>query len=71
MGHFEPYAGIGMGVFFVEDGETIGPNTQVGLRYLVTKNVSVFGEWKYNRASFDFADYSAHIFAVGLGYHIN
>lgn len=92
MGQFEPYAGVGMGVFFarIKDGETgesssstnVGLNTQVGLRYLVTQNVSLFGEWKYNRASFDFSessptqatgglkgDYSAHILAFGLGYH--
>lgn len=65
-GQLEPYAGVGMGVFFarIKDGETggssssttVGLNTQVGLRYLVTQNVSLFGEWKYNRASFDFAE---------------
>ena len=92
MGQFEPYAGIGMGVFFANltdgaSGESssstnVGLNTQLGLRYLVTKNVSLFGEWKYNRASFDFSessptqatggfkgDYSAHFLAFGLGYH--
>jgi len=92
MGQFEPYAGVGMGVFFanVKDGASgesssstaVGLNTQLGLRYLVTKNVSLFGEWKYNRASFNFSDssptqatgglkgdYSANIFAFGLGYH--
>ena len=87
----EPYAGVGIGVFFARlkdggSGETssdtsVGLNTQLGLRYLVTKNVSVFGEWKYNRASFNFSpsptqatggvkgDYSAHILAFGVGYH--
>jgi len=92
MGQFEPYAGVGMGVFFANltdgaSGEsssstTVGLNTQLGLRYLVTKNVSLFGEWKYNRASFNFSessptqatgglkgDYSANIFAAGVGYH--
>lgn len=92
MGQLEPYAGVGMGVFFarIKDGETgesssstnVGLNTQLGLRYLVTKNMSLFGEWKYNRASFDFSessptqaaggfkgDYSAHILAFGVGYH--
>ena len=68
MGQFEPYAGIGMGVFFANltdgaSGESssstnVGLNTQVGLRYLVTRNVSLFGEWKYNRASFDFSESS-------------
>jgi opacity protein-like surface antigen len=92
MGQFEPYAGIGMGVFFanLKDGASgesssstnVGLNTQLGLRYLVTKNLSVFGEWKYNRASFNFSessptqatggfkgDYSANILAFGVGYH--
>jgi opacity protein-like surface antigen len=92
MGQFEPYAGVGMGVFFANvtnsgTGESssstnVGLNTQLGLRYLVTKNVSLFGEWKYNRASFNFSpssptqstggvkgDYSAHILAFGIGYH--
>jgi opacity protein-like surface antigen len=62
----------------------VGLNTQVGLRYLVTKSVSLFGEWKYNRASFNFAessptqatggfngDYAAHLLAFGVGYHFN
>jgi opacity protein-like surface antigen len=92
MGQFEPYAGIGMGVFFanITDGASgesssstnVGLNTQLGLRYKVTQNLAVFGEWKYNRASFDFSessptqatggfkgDYSAHILAFGVGYH--
>jgi opacity protein-like surface antigen len=92
MGQFEPYAGVGMGVFFanIKDGGSgesssstnVGLNTQLGLRYLVTKHVSLFGEWKYNRASFNFSsssptqetggikgDYSAHILAFGVGYH--
>ena len=52
MGQFEPYAGVGMGVFFanIKDGQTgesssstnVDLNTQVGLRYLVTENVSLF-----------------------------
>ena len=92
MGQFEPYAGVGMGVFFANvteavNGESssstaVGLNTQLGLRYLVTKNMSLFGEWKYNRASFNFSpssptqatggvkgDYSANILAFGVGYH--
>jgi hypothetical protein len=48
----------------------------------VTKDLALFGEWKYNRASFNFSqstptqatggikgDYSAHILAFGIGYH--
>ena len=91
-GQFEPYAGVGMGVYFsrIHDGQSgesssdtsVGLNTQLGARYLVTKNLSVFGEWKYNRAHFNFSDstptaatggfkgdYSANVFAFGVGYH--
>lgn len=90
MGQFEPYAGVGMGVFFANvteavNGESssstaVGLNTRLGLRYLVTKNMSLFGEWKYSRASFNFSpssptqatggvkgDYSANILAFGVG----
>jgi opacity protein-like surface antigen len=92
MGQFEPYAGIGLGLFFaqIKDGQTgesssstkPGLNTQLGARYFATKNLALFGEWKYSRASFDFSqsnptqatggikgDYSAHIFAFGVSYH--
>ena len=91
-GQFEPYAGVGMGVFFarLRDGQSgesssstkVGLNTQLGVRCLVTTNLAVFVEWKYNRASFDFSestptaatggfkgDYSANLFALGVGYH--
>jgi opacity protein-like surface antigen len=55
MGPFEPYAGVGLGLFFAhvkesQTGESSsstrpGLNTQLGARYLVTKNVALFGEW--------------------------
>lgn len=93
MGNFEPYAGIGPGIFFASYGApngaggmsnasdtSIGLNTQLGLRYRLTDHVALFGEWKYNSASMKFdratlpgtnieGQYSAHILAVGLGYH--
>lgn len=61
-GSFEPYAGVGMGVFFArlsQGGEStsdtsVGLNTQLGLRYKITQNIAAFGEWKYNRAHFSF-----------------
>lgn len=87
-GAFEPYAGVGLGVFFsrISDGTDsssttdVGLNTQLGLRYRVTNNVSVFGEWKYNYANIEHTNiagtgldlsynYNANIFAAGLGYH--
>jgi opacity protein-like surface antigen len=58
-GGLEPYAGVGLGLFFSrisdESGSNsdtaVGLNTQLGLRYRITPHVAVFGEWKYNRAS--------------------
>jgi opacity protein-like surface antigen len=89
-GRFEPYVGVGMGVYFSHlssGGEStsdtnVGLNTQLGLRYKVTKNLSVFGEWKTNRVKFHFdastpngnaggfkADYGVNLLAFGIGYH--
>ncbi|HEY6973792.1 MAG TPA: outer membrane beta-barrel protein, partial [Nitrospiraceae bacterium] len=59
MGAFEPYAGVGLGVFFSRlsqggsssSSTDVGLNTQVGLRYRVTNNLAVFGEWKFNHAN--------------------
>jgi opacity protein-like surface antigen len=90
LGFFQPYAGIGMGVYFADqtaNGQSssntaVGLNTQLGLRFLLFKHLSLFGEWKYNYASFNFSgsaptqatggfegNYSAHILAFGVGYH--
>jgi opacity protein-like surface antigen len=87
-GAFEPYAGVGLGVFFsrLSDGTNssggtdVGLNTQVGLRYRVNQNISVFTEWKYNYANISHSNvvgtpldlsynYHVHIVAGGLGYH--
>jgi opacity protein-like surface antigen len=88
-GAFEPYAGVGLGVFFsrISDGTDsssstdVGLNTQLGLRYRVNPNLSLFGEWKYNYANIDHNNvlgvngvdlsynYNANIFAAGVGYH--
>ncbi len=93
-GSFEPYGGVGLGVFFSHvndtsslslgspgfsgDSTNVGLNTQVGLRYRVTRSIAMFAEWKYNWAQITQdnlagrkvqADYSANNFVVGLGYH--
>jgi opacity protein-like surface antigen len=88
-GAFEPYAGVGLGVFFSHASSSgfsssstdVGLNTQLGLRYRVTNNVSLFGEWKFNHADISqnnflgtnglnvSANYNANILAIGLGYH--
>ena len=88
MGAFEPYAGAGLGVFFsrLSDGTDsssstdVGLNTQLGLRYRVTTNLALFGEWKFNHANINHndiagtglgvsADYNAHNLVFGVGYH--
>ena len=87
MGAFEPYAGVGLGVFFsrLSDGTDsssstdVGLNTQLGLRYRVTNNLALFGEWKFNHANISqdiagtglnvSADYNAHNLVFGVGYH--
>jgi len=87
-GSLEPYAGVGLGVFFSHlsasgfssSSTDVGLNTQVGLRYRVTNAIAMFGEWKYNWANISHenlagtglnhdADYRAHNFVFGLGYH--
>lgn len=88
-GAFEPYAGVGLGVFFsrlARDTDSssstdVGLNTQLGLRYRVNPNLSLFGEWKYNYAHIDNSNflgangldlsynYNANIYAAGIGYH--
>ena len=52
---FQPYAGVGLGVFFhhfegASEGRSPGLNAMVGLRYMVTEHVGLFGEYKYDRA---------------------
>lgn len=91
-GHrLQPYVAVGPGVFFgkistavtagpdSQSSTTLGLNTQVGLRYHLTRHVSMFGEWKYNYARFNFKEnenffgvkstYSMNHVAFGLAYH--
>jgi opacity protein-like surface antigen len=68
-GRFEPYAGVGMGIFMINlkdsatglgtSNSTIGLNTQVGLRYFIAEHVSLFGEWKHARAHFNLPSFTA------------
>jgi len=90
---FQPYAGGGIGIFFGNlttptDSDTStkpGVTTQVGARYLFTKHLAAFGEWKFNHVAFDFntqaftptitgahgakLHYNANLFVFGLSYH--
>ena len=86
----QPYVGVGLGVFFARangglgsrsdsDNAVPGLNALAGVRYFLTEHVAVFGEYKYNRASFNFddlgpgttlkGDYSVSHIVGGLSFH--
>lgn len=80
----QPYAGAGLGIFFArfagggpDLSTSTGLNVLAGSRFFLTTRLALFGEYKFNRASFAFAhpdfmirgDYSAHLFVVGLALH--
>lgn len=86
----QPYVGVGLGVFFAHasgglgsrsdsDNAVPGLNALAGIRYFLTEHVAVFGEYKYNRASFNFddlgagatlkGDYSVSHIVGGLSFH--
>ena len=76
----QPYAGVGLGLFwFTTPASTAGSavrpglNVLAGTRVFVTKQMALFGEYKYNHANFpggDFkANYNAHFVVFGVGYH--
>jgi hypothetical protein len=60
----QPYAGVGIGTFFArasdQDGASsdIAPgwNVLAGLRYFISDNVALFGEYKHNLAFLEFQD---------------
>ena len=80
---FHPYIGVGPGIFIFKNADTVlGLNALVGGRFFLTKNIALFGEYKYNRASTEEDgtiiglgsgrlqfDYSANILAFGASYH--
>ena len=76
----QPYAGVGLGLFWFTTPESTagsavrpGLNVLAGTRLFVTQQMALFGEYKYNHASFpgeDFkANYNAHFLVFGVGYH--
>lgn len=86
---FQPYAGMGMGVYFAKAAGSFSKDTDAspgfhlvgGSRFFVTKEVALFGEYKYDHATFSFpslptgigtgltGDYMAHTLVVGVSYH--
>ncbi len=73
---FEPYAGVGFGMFFarLKDGGTThsdngvpGLNALAGFRSFFSKNTALFVEYKYNRAHFNFSNSLDPSQGVGTG----
>jgi len=70
------YAGAGPAIFFAqtsnrfasssENGE-VGVNALAGVKYFVHRKVSIFGEYKFNYAGFDFNEYGSPASAGGSG----
>lgn len=67
-GKFQPYIGVGPGVFFAKDSSpvgshsfgqstTLGLNGFAGLRFFFTDRLSLFGEYKYNLAKLHFVNF--------------
>jgi len=64
-----------------QSASNIGLNTQLGLNYSVTDQLSVFGEWKFNHARIKYpskgttegfdANYNPHAIVVGLSYYFD
>ena len=90
----QPYFGIGPSFYFAtlkgpaappgQSATSIGFNAELGAQYYITRQWTLFGEGKYNRARMDYssnhsndnadpfgfrATYSAFTFSVGIGYH--
>ena len=81
---FQPYIGGGPGLFWGKmsgpvgelgtgSDTSLGLNALAGARFFVTKRFALFGEYKYNRASFDFGGtaqlhvlYQAQHFVAGF-----
>jgi opacity protein-like surface antigen len=89
---FQPYVGIGPAMYWARiagsevslinnqpvqaSDSSIGFNALVGTRFFLTKQLAIFAEYKYNKASFTFennvqfkADYSANNIVGGLSVH--
>lgn len=78
---FQPYGGIGYGLFFATGSEGGLTNTQInpgfqfvaGARYVLTPEWAFFGEFKYNNTEIRFSgikgNYDSQNFVVGLMWH--
>lgn len=78
---FQPYGGIGYGLFFATGSQGGQSNTQIspgfqfvaGARYVLTQEWALFGEFKYNNAELRFSGIKGHYdsqnFVAGLMWH--
>jgi opacity protein-like surface antigen len=84
----QPYAGVGLGIYWVDISNSsfsahanfvAGFNALAGLRYYITDRIAMFTEYKYNRATLNFAGvqglagfggvYSVNHIVAGFSYH--
>jgi opacity protein-like surface antigen len=84
----QPYAGVGLGIYWVDISNSTfaahanfvpGFNALTGVRYYLTDRIAMFTEYKYNRATFNFAGvqglagfegvYSINQIVGGISYH--
>ena len=84
----QPYGGVGLGIYWVDISNSSfsahanfvpGFNALAGVRYYLTDRIAMFTEYKYNRATFNFAgvqglagfqgDYSVNHIVGGISYH--
>lgn len=71
------YVGAGPAIFFArtsnqtgssaENGE-VGVNALAGVKYFVHRNVALFGEYKFNYAGFDFAEFATPVAGIQGNY---
>jgi opacity protein-like surface antigen len=78
---FQPYGGVGYGLFFATGSQGGQSNTQInpgfqfvaGARYVLTPDWALFGEFKYNNTTIRFSgikgNYDSQNFVVGLMWH--
>lgn len=78
---FQPYGGIGYGLFFATGSQSGQSTTQIspgfqfvaGARYVLSQDWALFGEFKYNNAEIRFngikGHYDSQNFVAGLMWH--
>jgi len=75
----QPYAGVGLGIYWVDISNSTfaahanfvpGFNALTGVRYYLTDRIAMFTEYKYNRATFNFAGVQG-LAGFGGTYNIN